>query len=205
MADEEDVSVKIWQRCVIEFCVKLGKSGNETLEMLRQAYGGETLSCAAVFQCWRHFKDGNTRVIDKARSGFCCSLMRTGWSYSNGFPMGRQWTGTIMQTSWKPLLREAMRKKGPDLLKKQWFLLQDNARPHIAAVELAALIEIGGTALKYSPYSPDVAPCDFWAFPTLKRQLRGKRFSSDDEMRNATAAVLKGCRKTIYFMCSNRL
>jgi hypothetical protein len=42
MADEEDVSVKIWQRCVIEFCVKLGKSGNETLEMLRQAYGGET-------------------------------------------------------------------------------------------------------------------------------------------------------------------
>ena len=48
MADEEDVSVKIRQRCVIEFCVKLGKSGNKTLEMLRQAYGGETLSRAAV-------------------------------------------------------------------------------------------------------------------------------------------------------------
>jgi len=78
MADEEDVSVKIRQRCVIEYCVKLGKSGNKTLEMLRQAYGGETLSCAAVFQCWRHFKYGNTQVIDKARSGFCCSLMRTG-------------------------------------------------------------------------------------------------------------------------------
>jgi len=78
VADEEDVSVKIQQRCVIEFCVKLGKSGNETLEMLRQAYGGETLSCAAVFQCWMHFKDGNTRVIGKARSGFCCSLMRAG-------------------------------------------------------------------------------------------------------------------------------
>jgi hypothetical protein len=35
MADEEDVSVKIRQKCVIECCVKLGKSGNETLEMLR--------------------------------------------------------------------------------------------------------------------------------------------------------------------------
>ena len=69
MADEENVSVKIRQRCVIECCVKLGKRGNETLEMLRQAYGGETLSCAAVFQWWRHFKDGNTQVIDKARSG----------------------------------------------------------------------------------------------------------------------------------------
>ena len=69
MADEEDVFVKIRQRCVIEFCVKLGKIGNETLEMLWQAYGGETLNRAAVFQWWRHFKDSNTRVIDKACSG----------------------------------------------------------------------------------------------------------------------------------------
>jgi len=33
--------------------------------MLRQAYGGETLRRAAVFQWWRHFKDGNTLVIEK--------------------------------------------------------------------------------------------------------------------------------------------
>jgi len=85
-----------------------------------------------------------------------------------------------------------MRKKRPDLLKKQLFLLQDNARPHIAAVALAALTEIGGTALKHPPNIPDLASCDFWAFPMLKRQLRGKRFSSDDEVRNAMAAVLKG-------------
>jgi len=71
MADEDDVSVKIRQRYVIEFCVKLGKSGNKTLELLRQAYGGETLSHAAVFHWWRHFKDGNTRVIDKARARTC--------------------------------------------------------------------------------------------------------------------------------------
>jgi len=82
-------------------------------------------------------------------------------------------------------------KKRPDLLKKQWFMLQDNARPHIAAVALAALTEIGGTALKHPPYSLDLAPCDFWAFPTLKRQLCRKRFSSDDEVRNARATVLK--------------
>ena len=78
-------------------------------------------------------------------------------------------------------------------------MLQDNARPHIAAVSLAALTEIGGTALKHLPYSPDSAPCDFWAFPTLKRQLRGKRFSSDDEVRKATAAVLKGMSQNNLF------
>jgi len=66
MADDEDVCVKLRQRCVIECCVNLGKSGNETLEMLLQAYGGEALSGAPVFQWCGHFKDGNTRVIEKS-------------------------------------------------------------------------------------------------------------------------------------------
>jgi histone-lysine N-methyltransferase SETMAR len=49
--------------------------------------------------------------------------------------------------------------------------LQDNARPHTAEVAMDALIEIGGTPLEHLPYSPDLAPCDFWAFPTMKREL----------------------------------
>jgi hypothetical protein len=77
-------------------------------------------------------------------------------------------------------------------------LLQDNAQPHIAAVALAALTETVGTALKYRPYSPDLAPCDSWAFPTLKIQLHIKRFSSD-EVRNATAAELKGMSQNNLF------
>jgi len=99
----------------------------------------------------------------------------------------------------KTHLREAMRKKRPDMIKKQWFLLQDNARPHIAAVTLAALTEIGGTALQHPPYSPDLVSCDFWAFPTLKAQLRGKRFSSDDEVKNAMATALEGMSENNLF------
>jgi hypothetical protein len=38
---------------------------------------------------------------------------------------------------------------------------------------------IGGTPLEQPPYSPDLAPCDFWAFPTMKRELRGKKCRSD--------------------------
>jgi hypothetical protein len=37
-----------------------------------------------------------------------------------------------------------------------------------------ALTEIGGTALEHPSYSPDFAPFDFWAFPTMKRELRGQ-------------------------------
>jgi hypothetical protein len=38
---------------------------------------------------------------------------------------------------------------------------------------------IGGTPLEHPPYSPDLDPCDLWAFPTTKRELRGKKFRSD--------------------------
>jgi hypothetical protein len=36
------------------------------------------------------------------------------------------------------------------------------------------LIEIGGTQLEYPPYSPYLAPCDFWAFSTMKREVVGQ-------------------------------
>jgi histone-lysine N-methyltransferase SETMAR len=202
VADEEDVSVKIRQRCVIECCVKLGKSGNETLEMLRQAYGGDPLS-KQQSSVWKH---SNSPPPKK----FCSSLSTGkvmlllffdahGMILQHWVPRGQTVNGAYYANVLRTDLRGAMRKKRPDLLKNQWFLLQDNARPHIAAVALAALNEIGGTALQHPPYSSDLAPCEFWAFQALKRQLRGKRFSSDDEVKNATAAVLKGMSQNSLF------
>jgi hypothetical protein len=38
---------------------------------------------------------------------------------------------------------------------------------------------ISGTPLEHPPYSPDLVPCDLWDFPTMKRELRGKKFRSD--------------------------
>jgi hypothetical protein len=38
---------------------------------------------------------------------------------------------------------------------------------------------IGRTPSEHPPYSPDLAPRDFWAFPTMKSELRGKKFRSD--------------------------
>jgi hypothetical protein len=56
-----------------------------------------------------------------------------------------------------------------------WSNLQDNVRPRTAEVAMDALTEIGGTASEHLPYSPDFAPCEFWAFPTMKTELRGKK------------------------------
>jgi hypothetical protein len=47
---------KIKQRVCIKFCMKLGKSATETLEMLHEAFGEHSLSRAVVFEWHSRFK-----------------------------------------------------------------------------------------------------------------------------------------------------
>jgi len=44
------MDVKLEQRANIKFCVKLGKSGAETFEMIQRAYGNEAISRARCFE-----------------------------------------------------------------------------------------------------------------------------------------------------------
>ena len=37
---------------------------------------------------------------------------------------------------------------------------------------------MSGNVVPHAPYSPDLAPSDFWLFPTMKDTLRGRTFSS---------------------------
>jgi hypothetical protein len=39
MVEQLDISLVGSQRCVIEFCIWLGKSGLETLQLIHQTYG----------------------------------------------------------------------------------------------------------------------------------------------------------------------
>jgi transposase len=57
------------QRYATEFCVRLGKSGSETLQLIHQAYGGDAMRRAAVFKWWKRFRDGETDLKDEPRSG----------------------------------------------------------------------------------------------------------------------------------------
>jgi transposase len=44
----------------------------------------------------------------------------------------------------------------------------------------------GIPVVRQAPYSPDMAPCDFWLFPKLKRPLKGSCFDTyEDIMWNA--------------------
>ena len=57
------------QRYAITFCAKLGKSGSETLQLLRTAYGDAVLSSVQVLRWHKAFKDGRDSVEDEQRAG----------------------------------------------------------------------------------------------------------------------------------------
>ena len=57
------------QRLCIKFCVRLGKTGSETFEMLKQAFGDSSMSCSRTFEWFGSFKNGRTSTANDDRSG----------------------------------------------------------------------------------------------------------------------------------------
>jgi len=51
------------------------------------------------------------------------------------------------------------------------------------------------TVCPHPPYSPDLAPCDFWPFPKVKMTMKGKHFESIQYIDRATTAQLKTLTK----------
>jgi hypothetical protein len=51
------------------------------------------------------------------------------------------------------------------------------------------------TVCPHPPYSPDLAPCDFWLFPKLKMTMKGKRFELIQDIEAAPTKQIKNLTK----------
>jgi hypothetical protein len=56
---------------------------------------------------------------------------------------------------------------------------------------------IGGTPLHHPPYSPDLAPCDFWAFPTMKRSSEARNFEMINGLQHVFEKWVERCKKCV--------
>jgi hypothetical protein len=52
--------------------------------------------------------------------------------------------------------------------------------------------------MAHPPYSPELAPSDYHWFGTIKEALRGHRFTSDQEVKEAVHAWLAAQPKTFF-------
>jgi histone-lysine N-methyltransferase SETMAR len=101
---------------------------------------------------------------------------------------------TVNQHYYKQVLetlRERVRRKRPQLWENGFILHQDNAPSHSALSVKQFLAEKSITVLEHPPYSPDLAPCDFFLFPKVKSELKGTRFESVTEVKKKTTELLR--------------
>ncbi|GBP26227.1 Histone-lysine N-methyltransferase SETMAR [Eumeta japonica] len=91
-----------------------------------------------------------------------------------------------------------LKQKRPHLAKKKVLFHQDNARVHTCLVTMAKIHELRYELLPHPAYSPDLAPCDYYLFPNLKKWLGGKRFESNEEVNTETNAYFESLEKIYY-------
>ena len=109
-----------------------------------------------------------------------------GMIYMHWVPTGQ----TINKEYYVEVLREfrkRFRRKRPALFKSgQWHFQQDNAPVHNSILVTDYLTKMGINTVPQPPYSPDLAPCDFWLFS----KLRGCRYETIEKMKEGVTKVI---------------
>ena len=82
-----------------------------------------------------------------------------------------------------PKIFQAWCKRRPRTGVRGLLLHYDNVSAHTAAVTLDFLATSDVQLVTHPPDSPDLVPCDWFLFPSAKRQLKGKQFQNAEDAR----------------------
>jgi len=89
-------------------------------------------------------------------------------------------------------LKDILKEKRRGKVTKGVLFLHDNALVHRALATQKTLAYLGFQCLDHPTYSLDLALSDYHLFPGLKKQLKGRHFSSDAEVIAAAKTWLDG-------------
>ncbi|UYV67694.1 SEPT7 [Cordylochernes scorpioides] len=78
------------------------------------------------------------------------------------------------------------------------LFLHDNARPHTSCKTVSTIIKLGFEVLEHPAYSPDLALSDYFLFGLLKKELKGKRFDSDEDVQKVVQDFFHTLPKSAY-------
>ena len=96
-------------------------------------------------------------------------------------------------------LREAVRRKRPEAwTNNTWMLHHDNAPAHASLLICEFLTNHETTVVPQPPYSPDLAPADFFFFPKLKSSLKGRRFQTVEEIEENSIPDLRAIPQNTF-------
>ena len=181
------------ERYAIKFCFKLGKTATETYGMLQTAYGPSCMNRSSVFQWHKRFKEGRESLRDDERCGRSREVRTSEMIGQINDFMNRDRRVSIETLSAQfnvsvGAVHKIIREELDNAFHHHFH--QDNAPVHKSILVTDYLTQMGIKTVPHPPYSPDLAPCDFWLFPKLKENLRGNRYSTIEDMKEAVTRVL---------------
>ena len=100
-----------------------------------------------------------------------------------------------------PKVFEKLRERRPRTGLRGILLHHDNASAHTANATIQFLESTEVKLMTHPPYSPDLAPCDYFLFPSVKNRMRGKRFSSPEEAVVVYESELMGLEENVWQEC----
>ena len=96
-------------------------------------------------------------------------------------------------------LRDAVRRKRPELWKNQtWILHHDNAPAHASLLIRSYLAKHQTSVVPHPPYSPNLTPADFFLFPKLKTTLKERRFQTIEEIQENAIRELRAITESAF-------
>ena len=99
-------------------------------------------------------------------------------------------------------LRENVRRKRPQKWRNQYLIIhRDNVPAHRSFKLSQFLAKNNMTVIPHPPYSPDLAPCDFFLFPKLKLRMKGRTFDTIEEIQEESQRVLDTIPKRDFQEC----
>jgi len=104
---------------------------------------------------------------------------------------------TVMQC-----LRDAVHRHRPEKLRSgNWILHHDITPAHRAVTTNEFLAKHNIPSLPQPPYTTDLALCDFFLFPQLKKTMKGRRFDYVEDIQANAKRQLRAITKSDYQRC----
>ena len=108
-----------------------------------------------------------------------------------GQTVNKEFYKTVLQ-----LLRDAVRRHRPEKWRYgNWTLHHDKAPAHRAVTTNEFLAKHNIPSLPQPPYSPDLAPCDLFLFPQLKKTMKGCQFDYVEDIQANAMRQLRAITK----------
>lgn len=131
---------------------------------------------------WKFPGEASSRKMRSSTSHKKALMLSVFWDANGVILTDFAESGVRINSSYYSILVQKARKLRRKSRVSDLYYLHDNAPIHTSAASMATIECCGLNLLSHPPYSPDLAPSDFYLFNHLKRNLRGQHFDTEKDL-----------------------